>query len=166
VTPPDEILVAPLQPGIADVGLVFLAHAPRGIKPARFAEHGTLDRSEGAQTTIVGYGTTTPLARGAPADPVRWDGKRRIRSSVVRRVVDDTWGLWAIPSYVCSGDSGGGIFLEVGPDPSSTPVLVASVSDGGQDCRRHNNNNRLDTHGIQSWIEHVLRQRLGRVPGR
>jgi hypothetical protein len=164
--PTDEILVAPLQPGIADVGLVFLGDAPSGIKPARLAEYGTLDRSEGAQTTIVGYGTTTPLARSGPPDPLRWDGKRRIRSSVVRRVVDDTWGLWAIPSYVCSGDSGGGIFLEVGPDPSSTPVLVASVSDGGQDCRRHNNNNRLDTQGIQSWIEHVLRQRLGRVPGR
>ena len=35
--PTDDILVAPLEPGIADVGLVFLAHAPRGIKPARLA---------------------------------------------------------------------------------------------------------------------------------
>ncbi len=41
--PTDKILVAPLEPGIADVGLVFLAHAPRGIKPARFAEYGTLE---------------------------------------------------------------------------------------------------------------------------
>src|SRR5215208_2720153 len=41
--PTDEILVAPLQPGIADVGLVFLAHSPRGIKPARLAAPGTLD---------------------------------------------------------------------------------------------------------------------------
>jgi hypothetical protein len=88
-----------------------------------------------------------------------WDGRRRIRSSILRRVVDDTWGLWAIPSYVCSGDSGGGIFLDAGPDVGNGPVLVANVSDGGLDCRRHNNNNRLDTHGIQSWIEQVLRQR-------
>jgi hypothetical protein len=29
---------------------------------------------------------------------------------------------------------------------------VANVSDGGQDCRRHNNNNRLDTRAIQKWI--------------
>ena len=29
--PTDDILVAPLEPGIADVGLVFLAHAPPGI---------------------------------------------------------------------------------------------------------------------------------------
>jgi hypothetical protein len=158
--PTDEILVAPLQPGIADVGLVFLAHAPRGVTPARFAEYGTLDRTEGAQTTIVGYGTTMPLNRHAPPDPAMWDGKRRSRSSMLRRVIDETWGLWAIPSYVCSGDSGGAIFLDAGPDVSHDPVLVANVSDGGLDCRRHNNNNRLDTHAIQSWINHVLRQRL------
>ena len=36
--PTDEILVAPLEPGIADVGLVFLAYSPPGIRPARVAE--------------------------------------------------------------------------------------------------------------------------------
>ena len=29
--PTDDVLVAPLEPGIADVGLVVLAHAPLGI---------------------------------------------------------------------------------------------------------------------------------------
>jgi hypothetical protein len=109
---------------------------------------------------IVGYGTTSPLDRNAPPDPALWDGKRRSRSSLLRRVIDETWGIWAIPSYVCSGDSGGAIFLDASPDASNDPVLVANVSDGGLDCRRHNNNNRLDTHAIQSWINHVLRQRL------
>jgi hypothetical protein len=42
-------LVAPLEPGIADVRAGLPGHAPPGITPARFAEHGTLDRSEGAQ---------------------------------------------------------------------------------------------------------------------
>jgi hypothetical protein len=74
----------------------------------------------------------------------------------LRRVVDETWALWSLPSYVCSGDSGGGIFLN---DSVTEPaVLVANVSDGGRDCRSHNNNNRLDTRGIQDWIENVLSQ--------
>jgi len=147
--PTDEILVAPLQPGIADVGLVFLEHAPKGVEPARFAEQGTLARSEGAQTTIVGYGTTTPHKGNTSI----WDGKRRVRTSRVRKVVDETWALWSIPSYVCHGDSGGAIFLNT--------RLVANVSDGGPDCRRHNNNNRLDTDTVQRWIDDTIRQQLG-----
>jgi len=35
--------------------------------------------------------------------------------------------------------------------------LVANVSDGGRDCRRQNNNNRLDTPGIQKWINDTIR---------
>jgi hypothetical protein len=159
--PTDEILVAPLEPGIADVGLVFLAYAPPGTGAARFAEPGTLDRSEGAPTTIVGYGTTTPRDRKAPPDPAMWDGKRRIRTSILRRVVDETWGLWSVPSYVCSGDSGGGIFLNPISSLANQGVLAANVSDGGLDCRRHNNNTRLDTHSIQKWISETIRQRPG-----
>ena len=151
--PTDDILVAPLEPGIADVGLLFLEHAPKGITPARLAEQGTLERSEGAETTIVGYGTTVPRRdRAAPLDASLWDGKRRFRTSTLRRVVDETWALWAIPSFVCSGDSGGAIFLN--------GALVANVSDGGRDCRRQNNNNRLDTPSIQNWINDTIRQVL------
>lgn len=156
--PTDEILVAPLQPGIADVGLVFLARAPQGIKPARLAERGTLSRSEGARTFIVGYGTTTSRPRNTLPDTALWDGKRRIRTSPLRKVVDETWGLWAIPSYVCHGDSGGGIFLPNKSNSRGDDRLVANVSDGGQDCRSHNNNNRLDTRSVQNWITASLRE--------
>jgi hypothetical protein len=86
---------------------------------------------------------------------------RRIRTSILRRVVDETWALWSIPSYVCSGDSGGGIFLSPTPTVANGDVLAANVSDGGRDCRRHNNNNRLDTRAIQDWITATLRQDPG-----
>jgi hypothetical protein len=155
--PTDDILVAPLEPGIADVGLVFLERAPANIKPVVLAAPGTLERSEGARTTIVGYGTTSPgRALGLPVDAWPWDGKRRIRSSAVRKIVDETWGLWSVPSYVCSGDSGGGIFM-TGRSSRAAERLVANVSDGGRDCRRHNNNNRLDTRAIQKWIDDTVK---------
>jgi hypothetical protein len=149
--PTDDILVAPLEPGIADVGLALLEHSPPGVTPARLAEPGVLERSEGSETVIVGYGTTTPQMRDH-FDSALWDGKRRIRSSKVRKVVDETWALWSIPSFVCSGDSGGGIFMIARETVPNGARLVANVSDGGHDCRRHNNNNRLDTRSIQQWI--------------
>ena len=147
--PTDDILVAPLEPGIADVGLVFLERAPADVRPAALAAPGTLEKSERARTTIVGYGTTSPPDVNAPVNAWVWDGKRRIRDSAVRRVIDETWALWSIPSYVCFGDSGGGVFLNA--------RLVANVSDGGQDCRRHNNHIRLDTRAIQQWIADTVK---------
>jgi hypothetical protein len=80
----------------------------------------------------------------------------------LRRVVDGTWALWSIPSYVCSGDSGGAIFLNASPNATKGAVLAANVSDGGRDCRRQNNNNRLDTRAIQRWIDDTIRQLPGR----
>ena len=118
--PTDGVLVAPLEPGIADVGLVFLERAPAAVTPAVLAAPGTLGRPEGARTVIVGYGTTTPRrASDLPLDTSAWDGERRVRFSAVRRIVDETWGLWSIPSDVCSGDSGAGIFSSVGSSPTS-----------------------------------------------
>jgi hypothetical protein len=154
--PTDEVLVAPLEPGIADVGVVFLEHVQADIEPAVLAAPRTLERAEGTRTAIVGYGTTSPGPAGLPATAWPWDGKRRVRSSTLRKIVDGTWGLWSIPSYVCSGDSGGGIFL-TGRADRTPGRLVANVSDGGKDCRRHNNNNRLDTRAVQLWIDETVK---------
>ena len=52
----------------------------------------------GARTTIVGYCTTSPPDERAAVDTWPWDGKRRIRASAVRKIVDETWGLWSMPS--------------------------------------------------------------------
>ena len=76
--PTDDVLVAPLEPGIADVGLVFLERAPGNIKPAEIAAPGTLERSEGARTTIVGGLTSPGRALGLPVDAWPWDGKRAL----------------------------------------------------------------------------------------
>ena len=162
--PTDDILVAPLQPGIADVGLVIPRARAKGHQTSAFRVQGTLDRSEGAQKTIVGYCSTTPPDSTAPTDASKWDGKRRIRTSTLRRVVDETWALWSIWSYVCSGDSGGAIFLNADPTKkdSNEELLVANVSDGGRDCRRQNNNNRLDTSTIQNWINDTIRAATSR----
>jgi hypothetical protein len=157
--PTDDSLVAPLEPGIADLGLVFLADAPRGIEPARLAERGALQRSEGAEMTIVGYGTTTPRQRGEPPDTSVWDGKRRVRPTRLRRLVDEIWALWSIPSHVCSGDSGGAIFLSARADRAEE--LGGNVSDGGRDCRTHSNHVRLDTSAIQDWIDTAIREQTG-----
>jgi hypothetical protein len=32
-------------------------------------------------------------------------------------------------------------------------VLVANVSDGGRDCRRHDDDDRLHTRSVQRWID-------------
>ena len=47
-------------------------------------------------------------------------------------------------------------FLNTISGVTNQQVLAANVSDGGLDCRRHNNNNRLDTLSVQKWISEAL----------
>ena len=156
--PTDDILVAPLEPGIADVGLVLLERAPSGTQPARLAEPGTLDGKEGTLTTIVGYGVTTPPNGDAPAGPgdVGCETTHADVSFATRRR-RNLGALGHSRLRLSHGDSGGAIFLDARADRSSDgDRLVANVSDGGNDCRSHNNNNRLDTANIQSWIDEAI----------
>jgi hypothetical protein len=66
--------------------------------------------------------------------------------------------LEEIPFCIPEVGPGGGIFLNPSPNVPDGEVLAANVSDGGRDCRRHNNNTRLDTRSIQSWINDTLQQ--------
>jgi hypothetical protein len=152
--PTDQILVLPLQIGIADAGLIFLEHIPDGIKPMPLANPGALERPEAEKSrmVIVGYGTTVEREVFSP-----WDGKRRIRFSTLQSVCDETWATWSLPSFVCHGDSGGAIIINLDPDGKKDGErIVANVSDGGFDCRSSNNNNRLDTASIQKWIQDTI----------
>jgi hypothetical protein len=156
---------APLQDGIADVGLVFLERAPRHVQPAEFSQPNTLagPHAPGTPTIIVGYGFTAAAPGGGSPDPSEWDGKRRIRTSIFGHVVNETWGVWSLPSHVCFGDSGGGIFRPAHPHGKKEDQrLVANVSDGGIDCLSANNNNRLDTPTIQKWIRQTIDDTLGK----
>ena len=85
-------------------------------------------------------------------------GKRRISASRLRRVVDETWALGPSPATSAPATLEAAFFC-AGATATNGNVLVANVSDGGRDCRRQNNNNRLDTRSIQSWINDTLRQR-------
>ena len=93
--PTHEKLVAPLEPGIADVGLVFLERAPSGIRPARSARPGALERFEGRRPRSWDYGTAEPAV--PLGDTSAWDGRRRVRTSRSGKVVDETSGLLGDP---------------------------------------------------------------------
>ena len=155
----------PLQDGIADVGLVFIEHAPLAVEPAVLAHPNKLGgpHAPGTQTVIAGYGVTAPAPGGGPPDPSEFDGKRRIRDSIFLGVVNDTWGIWSLPSHVCFGDSGGGIIANAHPhNKKADQQLVANVSDGGIDCLSANNNNRLDTPSVHNWIRKTIKSVLGK----
>ena len=155
---------APLQEGILDVGLVFLAHPPANVEPATLIQPNTLagPHAPSTATTIVGYGFTAPAPGGGAPDPSEWDGKRRFRISIFENVVNDSWGIWSLPSHVCFGDSGGAIFGSVHTEGKKAGErLVANVSDGGIDCLSANNNNRLDTPDVQKWIRKTIDSTFG-----
>ena len=95
--PTTSDVFGPLQPCIADVGLVFLEHAPQHMQPAEFAHPHALagPHAPGTPTTIVGYGFTALAPGGGPPDTSVWDGKRGVRTSILEHVVNDTWGSGA-----------------------------------------------------------------------
>jgi hypothetical protein len=152
-----------LDPARADLGLAILARPVLGIRPVALARPETLTKPA-ARTrpmTIVGYGSTAPIpSERPPASSLFWDGIRRFRSSSLDKVVNDYWATWALPSRVCSGDSGAPTFVEDPRVRKSARRLVAIASDGGVDCASIDARVRIDTAAVQGWIARVIRQEV------
>ena len=153
--PPEGCTFQGLDPGILDVGLVFLSRPVRHIAPARLAKPGTLETAgaAGKLMIVAGYGHLDSLPGGGAPPDSEWDGLRRIKISRLRTVVDNEWASWSVPGIVCYGDSGAPTFFSA--------RVVAVASDGG-DCFEHDYRARVDTTAAQDWIRQTIADVLGR----
>ena len=134
------------EPGVADVGLIFLDAPITNIKPAKLAQEKLKRDDVGDSMTVVGYGLTGPEET--------FDGFRRIGSSSLGVLLDKNWASFnRDPVKICFGDSGGPTFYE--------GRIVAIVSDGGADCASADWRARVDTGEVKSWIKHTIRDRFG-----
>ena len=122
--PPEGCTFRGLDPGILDVGLVFLSRPVRHIAPARLARPGTLEFAGALDNPMIvaGYGHLDSLPGGGAPPDSEWDGLRRIKISRLRTVVDNEWASWSLPGIVCFGDSGAPTFFRA--------RIVAVASDG------------------------------------
>ena len=163
--PPDFCTFRGLDPGILDVGLVFLRRPVRHIQPARLARPGTLesDRVAGQFMIVAGYGFLNSLPGGIPPPISEWDGLRRLKISRLRRVVDNEWASWSLPGIVCYGDSGAPTFFNDHPFAGrSGERVVAVASDGGNDvCFTRDDRARVDTKAAQDWIRLTIADAVG-----
>ena len=152
--PPEGCTFQGLDPGILDVGLVFLSRPVRHIAPARLAKPGTLETAgaAGKLMIVAGYGHLDSLPGGGAPPDSEWDGLRRIKISRLQTVVDNEWASWSVPGIVCYGDSGAPTFFSA--------RVVAVASDGG-DCYERDDRARVDTTAAQDWIRQTIADVLG-----
>jgi hypothetical protein len=103
--PPALCTFRGLDPGILDIGLIFLSEPVRGIAPATLARPNTLesDRAKDALMILPEYGDLDSVPGGGPQPNSEWDGWRRIKISKLRRVVNNEWASWSLPGVVCFG---------------------------------------------------------------
>ena len=162
--PPDFCTFRGLDPGILDIGLVFLRRPVRDIQPATLARPGTLesDRAAGQLMIVAGYGFLNALPDGSPPPISEWDGLRRLKISRLRRVVDNEWASWSLPGIVCYGDSGAPTFFNDHPFLGRAGERVVAVaSDGGDVCFTRDDRARVDTKEAQDWIRQTIAAAVG-----
>jgi len=112
--------------------------------------------------TVPGYGDIESASGGRPQPISAWDGLRRIKSSKLKRVVDNEWASWDEPGIVCYGDSGPPTFFtDSRPGQPRVQRIVAVASDGGDVCFSRDDRPRVDTEESQQWIRESLMQVLG-----
>jgi hypothetical protein len=153
--PPEGCTFRGLDPGILDVGLVFLSRPVRHIAPARLARPGTLESAGALDNLMIvaGYGHLDSLPGGGAPPDSEWDGLRRIKISRLRTVVDNEWASWSLPGIVCFGDSGAPTFFRA--------RIVAVASDGDFVCYSRDDRARVDTTAAQDWIRQTIADVLG-----
>jgi hypothetical protein len=157
--PPEGCTFQGLDPGILDIGLVFLEQPVRHIAPARLAAPGTLETPRAARNLMVvaGYGFLDSLPGGVPPPYSDWDGLRRIKISRLEEVVDNEWASWSLPGIVCYGDSGAPTFFYDHPLAGRPRERVVAVgSDGGFVCYSRDDRARVDTTAAQDWIRETI----------
>jgi hypothetical protein len=161
--PPNFCTFQGLDPGILDVGLVFLKRPVRHIAPARLANHGTLETAgaAGKLMIVAGYGHLDALPGGGSPPDSEWDGLRRIKISRLRTVVDNEWASWSVPGIVCYGDSGAPTFFNDRPFAGRSHERVVAVASDGGDCYEHDYRARVDTTAAQDWIRQTIGDVLG-----
>ena len=165
--PPDFCTFLGLDPGILDIGLVFLRRPVRDVQPAKLARPGTLesDRAAGQLMIVAGYGHLNSLPDGSAPPISDWDGLRRLKISRLQRVVDTEWATWSLPGIVCYGDSGAPTFFNDHPFASRLGERVVAVaSDGsnvGEPCFTRDVRARVDTQEAQDWIRQTIADAVG-----
>ena len=161
--PPDGCTFQGLDPGILDVGLVFLSQPVRHIAPARLAKPGTLETAgaAGKLMIVAGYGHLEALPGGGAPPDSEWDGLRRIKISRLRTVVDNEWASWSVPGIVCYGDSGAPTFFNDRPLAGRSHERVVAVASDGGSCYDHDYRARVDTTAAQEWIRQTIADVLG-----
>jgi hypothetical protein len=165
--PPDFCTFLGLDPGILDIGLVFLRRPVRDVQPATLARPGTLEsnRVAGQLMLVAGYGFLNSLPDGSPPPISDWDGLRRLKISRLQRVADNEWATWSLPGIVCFGDSGAPTFFNDHPlGGRAGERVVAVASDGsnvGEPCFTRDVRARVDTKAAQDWIRQTIADAVG-----
>jgi secreted trypsin-like serine protease len=141
----------------ADLAVVLLDRAPKGISPVQLPSAGLLDRTDlqSATFTAVGYGTVRDIKTTGP-NAFYFDAVRRYAQQFFLSLEPAWLNLSENPSTgsggTCYGDSGGPHFL----GGVSSTLEVAITVTGDTSCRATDKDYRLDTPSARSFLGYYV----------